>query len=509
MPDFYAVQATPNIGPVYVKQERDKYAPVLSETCSRTDNVYQDKSSKQKINFQPHDHLGKDPSLVDYSRANPRSVKVIPQPHVVIKEYRGMMREHIERNVLFFFQQMIVSHKTELHFESVGAQDQGEGTDAIVMKKNGSRHKYVVRQAAHSSGNPCLVAYDNKKWQKYKEGKIPKPDGFVFLKGTDYYRTVNSTMNMPRWVNDADRFVGEMTKQSQLRERGNKLINKNAQGLITPDQGMEKYIRTALDEVNSAIHYLENNKKSKSEILEVLCYYKKYYTEIQETIENDPQFLEKFLNLKLEDGTKSQKSQRKILQMRYAAIRNCQIDQSSLIQKIENKSKKILREIKKGNNNRKPDHFLAAFRTTLIKQARTRENKQRLEKLLNFSPANYKAQLDGNAKVKYYKTRELLSAHERKINSLVREICEDMRNLRTQETYARAQIIKELRTIRGWTQRELGEAIAEIFPNAAASQSTISRIESRAKLVTEQIANEFSKVFEVDPGLLMPHFYYE
>ena len=147
---------------------------------------------------------------------------------------------------------MIVCHKTKLHFESIGAEDQGKSATAIHMRMNNQAHKYVVRNAAHSSGNPCLVAYDNAQWEKYLAKKADKPQGFVFLKDTDYYRTVNATMNMPKWINDADREIDEKTKKSLLRSKGESLINRSAQGLVYPDKGMQEYIQEALNEVLAA-----------------------------------------------------------------------------------------------------------------------------------------------------------------------------------------------------------------------------------------------------------------
>jgi len=63
--------------------------------------------------------------------------------------------------------------------------------------------------------------------------------------------------------------------------------------------------------------------------------------------------------------------------------------------------------------------------------------------------------------------------------------------------------------MKAWQQWRLGNEIAALFPYAAASQSTISRIENRIKLVTPPIAKELSTVFRIDPGLFMPHFFYD
>ena len=508
MPNLYPVPASPELGPIYVKQDREHYPPELGETCSLTDRVFQDKSSQQKLNFQLHPWQAPGERLTDYVYPNPLPVQAPPNHQAVVREYRKMIREHVERRLLFFFQQLIVCHQTKLHFESPGAQDQGKSADAVVVNVNGHPQKLVTRQAAHSSGNPCLVAYDNAQWQMFQAGMIAEPEGFVFLKDTDYYRTVNATMNMPKWINDADREIDEKTAHSKLREKGNAIINRDAQGLVTPDQGMIEYIQEALTEVRAARQRLAQARKD-PEVQEALVFYEKYLTKFQGIIGNDPTFLEKFLNLKMGNATQDERSKRIILQMRYAAIRNCQVNQSALIQKVETLSKAILAQLKAANGDRKPDNFDAAFRTVVVEHARTDENRRRLEKLLNFSPFNFEAQLQGGTRTKYFNTKAFVSAYSAQVDFLVRDILEDMRKLRTQEMYERSQTVRELRGMKGWTQKKLGEEIRQIFPFAAASQSTISRIENRGKLVTERIAMEFSRVLGVDSGLFMPHFYYE
>lgn len=129
---------------------------------------------------------------------------------------------------------------------------------------------------------------------------------------------------------------------------------------------------------------------------------------------------------------------------------------------------------------------------------------------MNFSSFDFASKLGTKTKVTQFtnvKSRILQYVNE--INSLARTIQEEMRSLLTQEEYQRAQIIKELRGMKKWRQIDLGAEVRVLFPRAAASQSTISRIENRQKLVTPQIAEEFSQVFKVDSGLFMPHFFYE
>lgn len=488
-----SVAVGPNIGPVYIKKEkRDQYAQVLSETCSLTDRVFKDSSSKQILQFN------------DSFYNNPLITHAMPSYVQLAKEYKGMMREHIERRVLFFFQQLIVCYQTKLHFESVGAQDQASSASSIFVKIKGEQQKLTVRNAAHSSTSPCLVAYDNQEWQQYKAGLKVKPQGFVFLKGTDYYRTANATMNMPRMINEADREIDEKTSESLLRGKSEAIINKVAQGDLTPDAGLIQFLEDAILAVEDAQERLANKDKD-PDVQEVLKYYLKYLNKCLGVIESDSTFLGNFLNIKIDSSEHDDAARRIILNIRYSAIRNVQLEQSKLIQKVEALKKEIFDGL---DGTKKPDNFDAAFRTKMIEAARTDLDRQRLEKLLNFSPENFKAQLSKSINTKFTNTLGLLSPHTNRIQFVVQEILQDMRHLRTQEQYDRAQILKALRKMKQWTQKELGAAVKNLFAHAAASQPTISRIESREKLVTPQIAEEFSQVFKVDPGLFMPHFFY-
>ncbi len=488
-----SVTVGPSIGPLYIKKEkRDQYAQVLSETCSLTDRVFKDSSSKQTLRF------------TDYVYNNPLKTNSMPSYVQLAKEYKGMMREHIERRVLFFFQQLIVCYQTKLHFESVGAQDQAASASSIFVKIKGEQQKLTVRNAAHSSTSPCLVAYDNEEWQQYKAGLKDKPQGFVFLKGTDYYRTANATMNMPRMINEADREIDEKTTESLLRVKSEALINEVAQGNLTPDAGMMRFLDDAIFEVENAQMRLAKKNKD-PDVQEVLKYYLKYLNKCASFIESDTDFLTNFLNIKIDSSEHDDAARRIILNIRYNAIRNVQIEQAKLIQKVEALKNEIFEDL---DGTKKPDNFDAAFRSKLIEAARTDLDRQRLEKLLNFSAENFKEQISKSINTKFTKTLGLLTPYTDRIKFVAQEILQDMRHLRTQEQYDRAKILKDLRHMKNWTQKELGAAVKSLFAHAAASQSTISRIESRQKLVNPQIAQEFSLAFKVDPGLFMPHFFY-
>lgn len=494
MASLYSVIAGPEIGPVHVASlhpERDHYPHELAETSSETDRVVQDTTSHQKIRKR------------DYKYLNPIPTNDAMDSIAMVREYKPMICDHVGRRILFFLNQLIVCYKTKLHFESKGAIDQAKSAQRIYLDNNDKVS--IKRQAAHSSSNPRLIAYDLSKWEK--SGK--QAHGFVFLRGTDYYRSMNSTLNMPEWVNAADSKIDGKSDGSLLRAKGNHILNQCSQGEIAPDQGIMLYIEEAIHEVISAKKHLAKRKKD-PEVQKVLSYYDRYLKRFQKIVDTDLSFWENFLSLKLKNETQNEKSMNTILQMRYAMIRNCQLNQSKLIQKIEAVRQQLLSEVKTRNKGKKPDYFDAVFRSLLIKQAQAQsdQDKMRWEKLLNFSPHNFKAQLQKGQKTKYRGTKALLSEYNREIKFLAVEISRDMVHLCTQEMGERAKTIKKLRAMKDWSQQELGDKMKRIFPSAAASRSTISRIETGKKLVTEKIANEFSRVFNVDPGLFMPQFYY-
>ena len=152
----------------------------------------------------------------------------------------------------------------------------------IEVHINGENRK-IKCNAAHSSGNLCLIAYDNDKWHSYQSGRAEKPQGFVFLKNTDYYRTMNATMNMSKWINDADCNIDGNIKCLRLRKKGNSLINRSSIGEITPDQGIVEYLQEALGEVKEARRRLEEKNKT-IEVQKVLEYYEKYLSKIENII---------------------------------------------------------------------------------------------------------------------------------------------------------------------------------------------------------------------------------
>lgn len=184
MPNPYAVPASPTLGPIYIKQGREHYAYEVGETCLLTDRVFQDKSSQQQLQSELPPLQPPNVSPTDSVYANPLPSQVSPVFKIAIREHRKMIKEHVETRIPSFLQQLIFWHQANLYFESVCAQDRGKSADVVMVNIQGHHVQQAVRQAAHSSGNPCILAFDNTQSQMYQAGLTGLP--FCSCELTDY-----------------------------------------------------------------------------------------------------------------------------------------------------------------------------------------------------------------------------------------------------------------------------------------------------------------------------------
>ena len=137
---------------------------------------------------------------------------------------------------------------------------------------------------------------------------------------------------------------------------------------------------------------------------------------------NHSMWLEALLSIRVSD-----ESFRKIIyQIRYLAVRDAQLGQAELMQKIDLVKHKILSSYKK-----KPSYFEAAFRSLLIAETYTQRNRQRLEKMYNFSYFDFKARLSGTKLNIFDNTKiQLAEKYRPQIIALSKEIIRDMQELR-------------------------------------------------------------------------------
>lgn len=418
------------------------------------------------------------------------SVCILPSKEEIIEKYRDLIFEHVSRRVDFFFQQIICCFQTKLHFEIGHVVSQGSSAKKVTIIDQNLISLEFERNAAHSSTLPCLLAYDVKEWALYQKKKTKIPKGWVFLKGTDSYRLWNSTINMPRWINMVDLQIDGSSRDRKLRYKTLHLLNAAAQGELDPEEGLERFIAFAIEQVESSCQVA-----TQSMYVKILYLYQEELESIKESFNyNRSVWLESLLSIQILD----EPSRKIIYQIRYQAVRDAQLGQAELIQKVELVQKKISSGYK-----RKPAYFEAAFRSLLIAEAYTQRNRQRLEKLYNFSYFDFKARLSGTRLNIFDHTKiKLAEKYRPQIIALSAEIIRDMKALRHKEALQRSQITKLLRCANKWTQKQLAQELS-------LSQSAISRIENCHTLISLSLAEKLSAVFHIDIGLFIPHFFYD
>jgi hypothetical protein len=234
-----------------------------------------------------------------------------------------MIPQHFDRRVQFFFEQAICCYKTDLTFFMGEALTQAQSPKALKVEDN-----KIQRNAAHSSTLPTLFT---------KEGE----SRYVFLEGTHAYSLWNATMNMPRYVNEADMLLDGKGSEDKLRLKTLALLNRTATGELTPDAALPLFLKHCADEIAIA---LEKAKGRQKETLQ------KYQTLCKEAPKND-QLVNLFLG----------KHKKKTRETLYTKIQKFHLEEFRILQEIDGLRKKIL-----GRRKRQPHDFESFFFQSLL-----------------------------------------------------------------------------------------------------------------------------------------------
>lgn len=365
------------------------------------------------------DHVFRDSqNLFSHLEADTSASTLLPSLEELIEKYRDLICEHVSRRIAFFFQQLICCFQTKLHFEIGHVVSQGSSAKKVILTDQNLASLEFERNAAHSSTLPCLLAYDLEEWKLHQAKKIKLPKGCIFLKGTDSYRLWNSTINMPRWVNMVDLQIDGTSRDQKLRYKTLQLINAAAQGEIDPEEGLELFIQLCIDQVKLSYKAVTQLMYRK-----ILNLYKYELESTQVSFNHNRSiWLEALLSIRILD----EPSRKIIYQIRYQAVRDAQLGQAELMRKIDLVKHKILSSYKK-----KPSYFEAAFRSLLIAETYTQRNRQRLEKMYNFSYFDFKARLSSTKLNIFDNTKiKLAEKYRPQIIALSAEIIHDMQELR-------------------------------------------------------------------------------
>jgi len=470
-----------------VKKARDKFDYRKNTTIAMTDSV-------------GRDSLDIFADAFGHTFIDDGTISILPSEVDLAKEYEAMIKEHMERRLAIFFQQLVACYETGYYFADSSARIQGDSPKRLAFIDDSKKTKSFQRNAAHSSTLPCLIAYDRKtEYEAHLAGKAIT--GFVFLSGSDAYNLWNATMNMPRFVNNADIYIDGRSRESKLRSDALELINQVARAIVTPDKAFKTFLIDVLRHIRSAITYATNNKKLAEKA--TLEYYKSVVKDMLSEYRADKdRMLSDMLDVDITKGGKS--CRKEALQIRYQMIKDTQIAHARIIQTVERVKQTILASYK-----RSPDYFDAAFKSLILEQKLRKDERSALNKLLRFSSYDYYLRITKSRRARFTGTLDALrAAHEKKVQNLVRDVLREMRILRRDEVKGRSRIVKQVRIAKGWRQVDFARELRRKYPTSACSQSTISRIESGGKIVSEQIAEELAATLDIDTGLLVSNFFY-
>lgn len=453
---------------------RDKYTLALNETSSVTDRIFDDLRKKRNL--------------------TPAEFAKLKSPEKLIEDSEEMIKDHIDKRIALFFQQLIVTYNVPFHFEMGDTQHQAPSAPTLTKKKNNETVK-VPFNSAHSATIPCLYAYHKKDWDKWVADpqNNQKPTPFVYLKGSDTYNEHNSTLGLIKLVNSADISLdGTSQSTDQLRVKSIDIIQRSAKGEISPRKGLKEFLQEAQRVLNERIA----SPGVKAEIKQILrIYLERVENAIDES--EDDTFFDELINLKIDNESDEAAKLRKLIyRRRFSIIRESQEAQSVIARKIHEVAVSII------GINRKPANFDMVMKKKVLSLC-TDQEKRQLAVFFGVSLDQITQDLQG----KRYQTAENKIEqvqHRQKFVTLMRDIRAQCRSLKRSELMYRANVTRDLRTNKGWRQKDLVTQYRAVHADGPMSQPTVSRLENTIKPIERQLAHRLAGIFEVDPGFFFP-----
>jgi hypothetical protein len=416
---------------------REKFEHPLNETSSIGDTVFAEMRKK---------------------RAEPADLAQLKRADHLIDSSEEMIIDHIDKRIALFFQQLIVCYKVPFVFEMGVTQHQAPSAPTLTKTAGGETIK-VPFNSAHSATIPCLYAYhksDHDKWLANPQAH-PKPTAFVYLKGSDTYKSHNATIELIKVVNSADISLdGTSQSADQLRIKSIALINQAAKGLLTPQEGLKQFLLEAK-------RILESRTESpgvKPEIRKILAIYlERVETALDEI--NDESYFDQLINVTINhEPTEAAKLRKLIYARRFKIIRESQETQSVIAKKIAVLSAEIL------GVRRRPANFNSVLK----------------KKILSL------AQITHNLQGKPHKPAQTLidsQQHRQKFDVLMRDIRAECRSLTRCEYSYRADVTRDLRYHKRWRQVDLVREYRKVYADGPMSQPTVSRLENTIKVIND------------------------
>jgi len=453
---------------------RAKYALPLNETSSTTDQIF--------------DGLRKKSTL---STAEMTTLK---SPERLIAESKEKIKDHIDKRMALFFQQLIVTYDVPFHFEIGKTRHQAPSVKTITKTKN--RETVQVHfDAAHSATIPSLYAYHRNDWQRWEADpdNTAKPTPFVYLKGSDTYNNHNATMGLIKLVNQADIDLdGTSTTTEKLRTKSIDIIERSAKGEIRPREGFKEFLtearRILIDQIAS-----DDVKNTHKPILRI------YLERVENAIEQsrDESFFDQLINLNIDnEGEEASRLRALIYRRRFNIIRESQEAQSVIAKKIHVLSRQII------GIDRKPNNFDFVMKKKVLTLCTEQERKQ-LSRFFGVSLEQITHDLERKQHA-HAERRINEEQHRQRFVTLMRDIRAECRQLSRSELMYRANVTRDLRQHKSWRQKDLVTEYRKVHADGPMSQPTVSRLENTIKPIERQLAHRLAGIFNVDPGFFFP-----
>ena len=357
--------------------------------------------------------------------------------------------------------------------------------------------------AAHTSMVPCLYAYDLKEWGNYIASRsspalLPKPQGYVFMQGSDGYRFWNSTLGMTQFFNTSiDKKI-----DNKFRDVVINLLNRASKGEITPEAGLKEF-------VNQIVEFLSKPQIVKGTNPQATMKGFQLYLEellvIQCTIHNNPQAFDRYLNLQVDPYDQHPEIRRTIFSLRYKAIQKNFSHQANLTQKIEQVWKLVERPARIDQKD---------FRELLAEKMSSEADQNRIRKFFN-TPHQYafrdlQARTERRNALITRLSAVPITGHSSAlgcIEQLAKDVSAMMAKMRQEEISDRAYIMRTIRDMRGISRSRFSTMIQRSNTNCPSSESTIKRSEYGERDISDKEAKLFAELLRVDPSLFKPLFF--
>lgn len=447
---------------------------------------------------------------------------LLKDPESLVDSYADLIEHHVATRVALFFQQAVICYKTPFHYEVGDTEGQIFEAQTLHVKTKTSKPLQIPYQAAHSSTIPSLKACPVQDYNK-AVAKGKEPQYFSFLEDSEMETLDNSTVALPRCVNQVDTLIdGKPTQGNGLRFDTIGLINQLAMGKITPCKATKKFLGYFLKNLDERPI---TSKTLTPEKAKTIALYKKKAEEMVEAAsEQDTRFFPDLLSVNVSHAKQTDLSKIKklVFKRKYEIIREEQFAVAKIQKIINQQFSKCAKPADKH-----------AVRACLTLQAK---NDPILRKIFQ---TIFGISISGMETDKEHakKLRSQYQGDKKRYNNTLRDIRQVVRNFQRMENSFQALLLRDFRAeLRNLTQAEVAAQLDRLIrkeikkekrsakPNheqiaylkrVATSKSTICRLENgrihieqgfktpenqRRKKLTLFHATAIAQVLDVDPG---------